>query len=409
MTPAAQLELSYAMKRAQRPGLARFLLVSSTLLVAAATLRELRLEIGGLFVPLHVVPILFAAPLVFRSIERIPQALRTSMIVFLVLFSIAVLRYGEAFGDMVKMITSVVTIFAIALMVRTRRDFVYATVGLCVALLIANANGIRGGFVDYVGYRPLGEMSNKNGYSLYALPVVLLAAYVLVHFPTGNVTRGLLVATIVSSAFILFTGANRSGWGGMIVIGGVLALQARRWHALAVVGAVALLSYAAFTYLGSRKTFEHRMEQTTEGYRSDDVRMSLFTTSLEIALENPILGLTPQELMRELAKRLNEAQIGSLDTHNFIAYIVGGCGFPTMLALMAVGFVLWRRPPRASPQVRAANDLIRIVMLLFFVRGLFSREVFFVGPFPMALGLALGLMLVCEDEARQASAPQRAA
>lgn len=377
----------------------RWFLVATTLMIAATTVRALRLEIGGLFVPLHVIPILLATPIiVLPSLKRFPREVGQALVAFLLLFSVAVLRYGERFGDLIKMATSVLTIVAVALMVRSRRDFSLATLGLCVSLLIANANGFRGGYTEYIGYRPLGDIANKNAYSLYALPIALLAGFSLVHFSNGKVARLLLTGAIISSAFILFTGANRSGWGGIVLIGALLAVQTRKWRALAVIGAVALMSYAAFAWWGTSTTFNHRVEQTTEGYSSDELRMNMFSTAVEIGVENPVLGLTPQGLGKELARRLG-GDLPELDTHNFLAYIIGGCGFLTLLALIVLAVVLWRRPPISTPQIIASHDLIRMILIVFVLRGVFSREVFFVGPFPIALGLALGLVRVCMEEA----------
>ena len=82
--------------------------------------------------------------------------------------------------------------------------------------------------------------------------------------------------------------------------------------------------------------------------------------------------------------------------------------FLTPFALIALGIILWR-PPRLTAQLAVAHDLVRAIMILFVVRGMFSREVFLVGPFPMALGLAIGLMLVCSERARRSSMPNGAA
>ncbi len=375
-----------------------WLLTMTCLLVAAATIGQLRVEVGGLFVPLFVVPVLLAIPtIVMPSWSQFPRRVRTALLVFFFLFAFSVLRYGESFGDLIKMGSSVMTIFAVALMVRRREDFVRGTQALCVSLLVANVNGLRGGFVEYEGYRPLGDIANKNAYSLYALPVILFAGFMLLNFRTGLWTKLLVAAAVVSTAFLLFSGGNRSGWGGMLLIAALLALQTRRWRTVLVVGGLSLASYATFTLLGTRQTFDYRIQQTREGYASDQQRVSLFETSMEIALDNPIFGTTPQELNYELAKRMR-SDLPQLDTHNFIGYIAGGSGFPTLLALLVVAIQLCRRPTSASPNVQAATDLIRLLCVLFVLRGMFSRELFFVGPFPITLGLAVGLSIVSTRE-----------
>lgn len=378
----------------------RGLLTLTCLLVAAATIGQLRVEIGGLFVPLFVVPVLLAIPtIVLPAWPQFPRQTRTALLVFFILFAFSVLRYGEQFGDLIKMGSSVMTIIAVALMMRRRDDFVRGTQALCISLLVANFNGLRGGFVEYEGYRPLGDIANKNAYSLYALPVILFAGFMILHFRTGLWTRLLVAGTVVSTAFLLFSGGNRSGWGGMLLIATLLAVQTRRWRAVMVVGVLSLVSYATFTFLGTRQTFDYRIEQTRQGYASDQQRVGLFSTAMDIAIDNPLFGTTPQELNYELAKRMR-SDLPQLDTHNFVGYIAAGSGFPTLLALLAVAIQLCRRPRRATPNMVAASDLTRMLCVLFVARGMFSRELFFVGPFPIALGLAIGLAIVSSREAK---------
>jgi len=388
----------------REPG-SRRLLIATGLLVAASTVRSLRIELGGLSIPAHVIPILFALPtIVMPTFQRFPTRLRAVSVLFLAIFGFAVVRYGSDFGDLVKMITSALTLVAMALMVGKREHFVPATVALVVSLLIANVNGLRGGFVDFVGYEPLKNIGNKNAYSIYALPIVLLAGYCMLQFKMKLATRLLFGASIISSAFILFSGANRSGWGGLVLIGVLLAAQTRQWRALATVGALAAISYGALVWLGTSQTFDHRVQQTRDGYSSDDLRVSMFETAMDIGIDNPVFGVTPQELKYELARRIG-GDSPVLDTHNFIGYIVGSGGFPLLIALIALGIAFFRRPiGKLSRDTINAHDLVRMIVVLFVYRGIFSREVFFVGPFPIAFGLALGLMLASQDEA--ATPPQ---
>lgn len=379
-------------------GAGRWLLALIALLVATAAFPGLRIEAGGLQVPPHVIPLLVAMPLALGRLRRIPSNVRVTLFAFTGLFAVSVLRYGSEFGDLVKMITSVMTLVAVAALVRTKRDFVYGAVAFSAAIIVINFRGLTGGITANVGYEPLRGIANKNAYSIYALPAVMVAGYLLLHFRHSKLVMILLSGAILSSTFILFTGANRSGWGGIVLIGAMLAAQARRWRALGGVGALAAVSYAVFALFGTSEIFDYRLEQTTSGYQSDDVRQSLFSAALEVGIENPVLGVGPQLLPRELAKRLlSDADV--VDPHNFIGYIVGGCGLFTLVALLALGRALWRRPiPNLHPNLRLAHDLVRMLLVLFVFRGFFSREVFSVASFPIALGLALGLALVDEPD-----------
>ncbi len=89
---------------------------------------------------------------------------------------------------------------------------------MTVTILALNMKGILGGATENVGYQPLSGIANKNGYSLYCLPAVLLSAYVLLNVRQSVGGYLLHGALILSSCFILFSGANRSGWVGVLLI-----------------------------------------------------------------------------------------------------------------------------------------------------------------------------------------------
>ncbi len=376
----------------------RWLLAMIAFFVAAAAFPGLRIELGSLQVPLHVVPLLLAVPSALPRFARVPAAVRGALLAFTLLFTLSVLSYGSEFGDLIKMVTSVITLLTVASLIRNKTDFIVGAVAFALALLIINSRGILGGVRSNVGYEPLKGIANKNAYSIYALPAVMISGFVLLHFQQSKWVKGVLAASILSSSFILFSGANRSGWGGIVLIGGLLAVQARRWRALAGVGALALASYGIFAWFGSRDIFEYRLEQTSSGYGSDDLRQSLFLSALEIGLENPLLGISVQQLPRELAKR-TASDGDAVDPHNFIGYIAGGAGLICLLALFALGIALWRRPPIVlTRNVRLAHDLVRMLLVLFVFRGFFTREIFTVAAFPIAFGLALGLALVDDDD-----------
>ncbi len=140
---------------------------------------------------------------------------------------------------------------------------------------------------------------------------------------------------------------------------------------------------------------ERRFQQTVEGSRSDDVRLSLIVSCLSIGSEHPILGISPQKLPRELGRRLSEP-LPLVDPHNVFGYIIAGSGFLTFSALMYLGWTLWRRP-RGLPQagrVNKAHSLLRMMVILWAVRGMFTREILYSPTFSVGIGLCIGLCLV---------------
>jgi len=376
----------------------RWLLVAITGLIAAAAFPSLRIDLGGLQVPLHVIPVLFALPSTFARLNRIPSRVRATLAAFTFLFGASVLVHGEQFGDFVKVATSAVTLVTVVGLVRSKKDFLIGVLAFGVSLMVMNLRGITGGMVEHVGYEPLRGIANKNAYSIYALPGVMLAAFVLLHFRQRRWATATLVASILTSTFVLFTGANRSGWGGILVIGAMLAIQARRWRALTLVGGLAAASYVVFSVFGDSETFRYQAQRTTSGYGSDTLRQSLFLTAIEIGIENPFFGIGVQELPRELAKR-TEADSDVVDPHNVVGYVAGGTGLITLFALIALGIALCLRPTQQMlPKLLLAHDLVRLLVVLFVLRGQFSRELLTVAAFPIATGLALGLSLLDNDE-----------
>src|SRR5205814_3465248 len=124
----------------------------------------------------------------------------------------------------------------------------------------------------------------------------------------------------------VFTTGNRSGWAGVALIALLVLGSRRNFKATLVLALVAGAAYYLVTDEGVPKVLQLRMEQTVSGYSSDDLRKELFSTAMAIAVENPILGMSPGGLPLELARRL-DPEIMSLDPHNVIGHIAGGSGF----------------------------------------------------------------------------------
>ena len=367
-------------------------MVTSLLLIGASAFRSLRVELGGLLIPLHVVPLLAAVPLaILPSFQRLPARFRIASVAFLFIFAASCI-VGSSYGELIKVLTTYLGLFFAALVIRNVGDFRAGALALAIAVLILNLKGIFGGLIAYVGYEPLSGIANKNAYSLYCLPAVMISGFTLLRLKPRFRIAAIHVATIVSSAFIVFSGANRSGWLGVLMIGFILSIQSRQWRALAAISVLGAVSWGAMTWLGSTDVLEYRIEQSREGYSSDELRESLVIAAFETAIDHPLLGASPTGLPFELAARTRfDGDV--VDPHNLIGYIAGGAGFPALFAFLFSLFVLLKRPPGAlTEQTRAAHDLVRMVVILFLFRGFFSREIITTPAFLMSLGLALGLL-----------------
>jgi hypothetical protein len=165
---------------------------------------------------------------------------------------------------------------------------------------------------------------------------------------------------------------------------------------------VAGLGYFALLGTTGTDVFQDRVNEMVEGHTADGLRRQLVEESLKVALENPVLGIAPQYLPFELSKRCGWTS-ETLDAHNVIGGVAGGTGYVGLILLFAAGATLWRwkRKETGRPQVEEVAWLIHMLLVLWIVRGQFTRDVLFSPSFAVALGLAIGLgMLVPQGRVR---------
>jgi hypothetical protein len=90
--------------------------------------------------------------------------------------------------------------------------------------------------------------------------------------------------------------------------------------------------------------------------------------------------------------------------------VFAASGMICFMGLLAVGFTMWTVKPRdggklaADDPLRDARRLMRMMVLLWVVRGLFTREILYNPSFNIALGLAIGLAMLAQVERRGISA-----
>jgi hypothetical protein len=210
----------------------------------------------------------------------------------------------------------------------------------------------------------------------------------------------MVVATFLSS--------NRSGWVGALLIAVMLYGKGRRLRSTIFMGFLVFCAYYAVVHYANSAEFDRRMQQTVQGNESDTIRKELIVTALSIGLEHPVFGASPIELPQELARRMPQdaISVGSknsikvLDPHNVIVHIIGGCGFLTFAVFICLGWQMWKRP-RSGAKIRNAlngasgsHALLRMMLLLWVVRGMFTREILYSPSFSMGLGLTIGLCIL---------------
>jgi hypothetical protein len=386
---------------------------------------KFRLPVFNLHIQPYLILVAMALPMVLMRSGRFPIKVLAGLLIFWTLYAISLIgpsvQRVTPLEDAIKLGSSVAVVIVAALLVSSRADFVLGSAGLALAIGVLAFRGLeeeQAGIID-------SAVANKNSYSMYALPAVLLALFIALRVDWKKVSFRklavpvMLVCTLASSIAIV-AGANRSGDVGLALIvlmmGLYLVFSSRLHLGRKSQGAILLMSLVAAVVIGlaykGTEVLARRYEQTVEGTESDRLRVHLFVNSLEIGLEHPVRGVSPQVLPVKLAERLFPDQPPGLgiETHNVFAHIIGGCGFFTMAALIYVAWTLcfWRprnvRWPAANVEFYDARTLLRMMIILWGVRGLFSQEILYNPGFCMGLGLAIGLCVV-EFELLKKSAP----
>jgi hypothetical protein len=369
-------------------------------LVAASAFAFLRPSVGGLSVHPYVAVLILLLPNVVQNIARIPRHFFVLGGLFLILAGIAMIDDVVFASEIVKLATAGVTVLACALAIRTEKDFLAATVALIAAsCTIAAIEFITGNIVDQTesmgGVNFMHSIGNKNVFSLYALPPILLGGYAFTSAKFSAIARALVVGGTAFLALAIFMTANRSGWVGVFLI--VAMLVAARFRVKTTIFAAIVLAvvYLVATRTAAAAMIEHRVDQTRGDYSSDQLRESLLHEALEIGLENPAFGVGPTDLTIQLARR-TIVDVPMVDPHNVAGYLVGAFGFPaalTFLALTLAVFLLGGIRVRDAT-TRSAQNLVRMIVVLFWVRGMFSREILYAPAVDVALGIAIGLFLL---------------
>lgn len=380
------------------------------LLVLGSGFLAFRPMIAGMLVHPYLILLAVIAPWILLSrIYDFPLQPLVAMSAFFTLFVISSFD-PESQSFVAKLAAGLLTVVVVALMVRSRADFVAGVLGVAVAVGVLGYRGVvaeeeGGSRVQVV------ERANKNNYSLYALPAMLLAGHVVMRYKsTPKVLKTILLLSVFGMLTAIFMSANRSGYLGCVVVG-ILIFWERRFRGLLLVGIVTFLLVYWLRHFGSTAAFEERWQATQEGVESDRERWELFKAALQTGLSNPLLGVSQGGLSVRLDQVLREhIGISGGGAHNVIGAVVGGSGLLCFVALVYLGWSLWfwsvpgrlGQPPPA--EFLEARLLLRCMMVLWLVRGQFTDEILYAPGFCIGLGLAIGLCIAAERAARQTPA-----
>lgn len=381
-----------------------------SLLVVISGFSSWRPEVGGLLVHPYLVPVALAFPFVVMArIGEFPLRILVSLMVFTAVYSFSAVNGGNlAVGEIFKTGTTVATIITVALLVRRRGDMVAGALGLAIAIAILAVNGLKdptAGGVEAI------QGANKNSYSLFALPAILMSGYIALRMDTvPKSIKTILIASMLPALAAIFMSGNRSGYVGALVVAMMLFWD-RRGKGLLLVGFISAAVAFWIVQYGSTKVLDEKMHETVSGYAGDRIRRDILYACLDIGLENPIIGVSPQILPFEIGRRLSlRHNLHVLEAHNIFAHLFAASGVLCLGALFAVGWTMCAWKPRGGGKVGGNDDplrdavrLMRMMVVLWFVRGNFTRDILFNPSFNIGLGLAIGLCMLAET-ARQGRA-----
>jgi hypothetical protein len=366
----------------------------------------------GLFLHPYLIVVGLAAPfLLLTRMHLFPMKILIALLAFVGMYFVSVSNGTSiAVGEVFKLGSAMLTIIVCALLVRKQGDFVAGAIGLSLAVAVL----AYGGLLDEnsAGVEAV-EGANKNSYSLFALPAILMAGYIWLWMPkTQFIARLIPVLCTLPALVAIFLSGNRSGYLGAVLVGGMLFWNKRGKGMLFVAGIAAVVMYAVVNF-GSTEVFDERMRQTIEGNKSDDHRMAILYACLEIGLSNPLVGVSPQQLPWEIGRRTSVLHhYNYVFAHNVYAHLFAGSGVICLMMLFIVGAMMWRWKPSDGyvggddDPARLARRFLRMLVILWFVRAAFTHEIMYNPSFNIAFGLAIGLCMVADGAHK--SAPMKA-
>jgi len=376
-------------------------------LVVGSGYSSLRPTVGGLALHPYLVPMAASFPFVVMArVHLFPLPILSSLLVFVAMYCFSVFNGDTVmWSEIVKVVSSVMTIIGCSLLIRRRGDFVAGALGLGVGVALLAAKGLQQ--AQTISGIEVMEGANKNTYSMYALPSLLLAGFIFIRMQTVPfVVRAMLMALALPAVTAIFLSANRSGYVCCVLVG-LMLFWDRRGRGMFVVGGVAALTILLITKYGDTAAFDERMKQTVQGNTSDQYRVAIIKSCIEITLNNPVIGVSPQRLPFELG-RITHVPGGHmasfLDSHNVFGHVAAASGLICFAALAGVGLTMCfpkmgdgKHPVPKNDPLRDARKLMRMMVVLWVFRGMFTREILYNPACSIGLGLAIGLYILAQS------------
>lgn len=372
-----------------------YVLLVITALVAGSAESWMRLRFGGLSVHPYLLPVmgLFAYQVVNGEISVLPKAVLIGFFLFIAFYWGSVFNGPKSLdsgvSEIIKITSSVVVIVVVASLSGRRGDFLMGAYGLIFAGVFVSLKGLLG---NTALSNAMGDIANENAMSLYTLPAFLLAGFLLRDFRNPNVIRIALIAAILIIGVSTFLSSNRSGWLGIAFVGGMLLVTARRKGTALMLAAAAVAAGIFMFQQFDTTVFSESLAESegTRGEVGNQLRWQLFVNALEIGIAHPVLGVSPIGLPYELGESMGLPY--AINSHNVIGHLFGSLGLAGFMSCVLVGWALWHRPEqyRGKASEFRIHDILRILLILWLVRGFFTHEILYSPSFCSAIALLFG-------------------
>ncbi len=209
------------------------------LLIIASAFESLRITVGGMRCIRICFPPFFLFLLVaLPRIKRLPKSILLGIVLFIFLFLLSIFQEGWS-SDIAKICAPLITVVMAALLLRSRGDFHLAAFALALVAVVISLKGLLGKGELSIDVQALGAIANRNALSIYTLPGLLLAGWLVIDKSTPKVSRLLLAVMAMTIIVTAFASGNRSGWIGVFLIAAMLASQGRSLRANILMGVIA--------------------------------------------------------------------------------------------------------------------------------------------------------------------------
>jgi len=336
--------------------------------------------------------VLFCVPLVLVfTLKRLRFFSKKFFLIVLLLFSTIFLSEwmnGHDFKVIVKFGSIFLYFLVGASCCLSEKDYYFSVVmnGVFISLMTFHGLYSQQMFSDVAasGVTLLRGIGNKNAYSLYALPGVVLAINLYLK-DKKKVNSFFLLPGILFGSFGLIISGSRAAWLCLLV---VFAFALKREVNLKFIFKTILLGgtiiFIVFRLSFIERIFQNRINQTLDNYNGDNVRVSLIEDSLNYWTENPILGVSYFQLQKYLGLRYTHFE--NANVHNFFAMFLSSYG---ILGAVVFSFFLYFLFKYSDKNWKNSGNILSFLLLIWLLKGVSTEEVLFSPTFFLALGLGV--------------------